>query len=179
MARRRPDATARIRPHAPRTGTRSLRRFIPRQNDWGGPSLAPIGYVEAALGKESTVVLLPGLESGLTGLDEFSHAVVVYWLHRVAEIGLFHVPESPQFGPIGIFACRCPFRPNALGVAVVELVGVERNRFHVRGLDAWDGTPVLDLKPYVASQDAVPGARAAAWSVSHPEGPSTGSPVVA
>ena len=94
----------------------------------------------------------------LRGLDEYSHVLVVSYLDLAAE-----APEKPSTLPVegvetGILATRSQLRPNHLGVAAVPLLAVEGTVLRVRGLDAIDGTPVLDLKPYLPRYDAHPDA---------------------
>lgn len=112
--------------------------------------------------------LTPALALGLRGLGAYSHLLVIYFLHRASfdpEADLLQrprgIPDSPE---VGVFALRSPRRPNPIGVTVVELLGIDGPVLKVRGLDAVDGTPVLDLKPYVPARDRVEDARAPAWS---------------
>ena len=89
----------------------------------------------------------------IAGLESFSHLVVVYYFHRVAsgavEFGARHPRENPAWPKVGIFSQRGKSRPNQLGVSTCRIFGVEGLRVHVQGLDAINGTPVLDLKPYM------------------------------
>ncbi len=98
---------------------------------------------------------------GLLGLDEYSHAIIVYWLHEESRVRLRFRPwNDPRLPEVGIFATRFPSRPNPIAITVVEIVRVEPPILDVRGLDAWTGTPVLDIKPYdyydVVRQPRVP-----------------------
>ena len=87
------------------------------------------------------------------GLDEFSHVVVVFHMHRVAEAqvatGARHPRERADWPKVGILAQPARSRPNRIGVTAVELIAVDGLTLRVRGLDAVDGTPVLDIKPYI------------------------------
>ena len=89
---------------------------------------------------------------GLAGLNEFSHILVVFYMHKSTFDEGAHLQRRPQgrqdMPLIGIFAQRAKHRPNPIGVTAVELLSVEGNVVTVRGLDAIDGTPVLDVKPY-------------------------------
>ncbi|NIS62665.1 MAG: tRNA (N6-threonylcarbamoyladenosine(37)-N6)-methyltransferase TrmO [Proteobacteria bacterium] len=89
----------------------------------------------------------------IAGLDAFSHLVVVYYLHKVdpctIELTVRHPRENPAWPKIGIFAQRGKNRPNLLGVSTCQILGIDGLRIHVQGLDAVDGTPVLDLKPHM------------------------------
>ena len=97
--------------------------------------------------------------AGLKGLEYFSHAVVVVHLHRVdfdPEAHLQRRPRGRKDMPcVGIFAQRARHRPNPIGITAVEIVRVEGNVLRVRGLDAIDGTPVLDVRPYFPHYDRV------------------------
>ena len=119
----------------------------------------PIGFVRRALCDEdvkdrgivSRVVLDEGLAPALDRIAEFSHVFVIYWLHRIvaAKEPVLHHPGSlGEAQPVGIFATRAPIHPNPIGLTLVELVKREGNTLWVKGIDAYDGTPVLDIKPY-------------------------------
>ena len=82
----------------------------------------------------------------LQGLAQFSHAQVIYWLHLSRRDLVLQSPKHDP-GRRGTFALRSPVRPNPIGVSTVEIVGIEGNIVHVRGLDCVDGTPLIDLKP--------------------------------
>lgn len=138
-------------------------------------TLKPIGYVESEVqsgeqaiweGLEARIVLDPQWEEGLQGLDEFSHIIVVFWLDRPneAEVPLKVHPEAEQDLPlVGLFATRTPLRPNPIGLTTVELLSLEGTTLRVRGLDAFDGTPVLDIKPYLVRGDFKPDASVPGW----------------
>ncbi len=110
-------------------------------------------------GVESEIVLDAGLADGLDGIEAFSHVLIVYWMHRAAEAEAVRLRRRPQgradMPEVGIFAQRARHRPNPIGVTAVPLLRREENRLVVRGLDAIDGTPVMDVKPYVPQFDAV------------------------
>jgi tRNA-Thr(GGU) m(6)t(6)A37 methyltransferase TsaA len=94
---------------------------------------------------------------GLADIETCSHLLVLYWMDRSRRDLVLQVPHS--YGRTrGTFALRSPVRPNPIATSVVRLVGVEGNRLSVVGLDCLDGTPLVDLKPYFASTDAVPDA---------------------
>jgi tRNA-Thr(GGU) m(6)t(6)A37 methyltransferase TsaA len=114
--------------------------------------IEPIGVVKRISSDEdvrdrslvSKIVLKKDLNKALDGIEDFSHIYVIYWLHTVRG-------ERPlQFGEpsIGVFATRAPIHPNPVGLTLVELVTRKANVLWVRGLDAYDGTPVIDIKPY-------------------------------
>lgn len=105
-----------------------------------------------AEGIEGEVHLDPALSEGLQGLEDFSHAWLIYHLHRASPEGLVVKPFlSPD--PKGVFACRYPHRPNSLGMSLVRILRVEGARVVFVGADMLDGTPLLDLKPYFPKAD--------------------------
>jgi tRNA-Thr(GGU) m(6)t(6)A37 methyltransferase TsaA len=115
---------------------------------------------------ESRIVLDGQWAEGLRGLEGFSHLVVIFWLDRPnqAEVPLQVHPEAKEDMPlVGLFATRTPLRPNPIGLTSVELLSVEGTTLRVRGLDAFDGTPVLDIKPYLIRGDLKPDASVPGW----------------
>jgi len=105
----------------------------------------------------SEIELKEELAPALDGLEEFSHIIVIFWFHRVApgEFPLKLHPRGRQDLPLlGVLATRHSRRPNPIGLSIVRLLERRGNRLRVRGLDAFDGTPVLDIKPYSPSFDA-------------------------
>jgi tRNA-Thr(GGU) m(6)t(6)A37 methyltransferase TsaA len=103
-------------------------------------------------GVRGTVELAPEFAEGLTDLDGFSHVVLIYHFHRSRG---FDLRVTPFLDTVkrGLFATRAPRRPNAIGLSVVRLLGIEGNRIEVQDLDILDGTPLLDIKPYVPEFD--------------------------
>lgn len=99
---------------------------------------------------EGVLELLPELEAGLTDVEGFSHLFVVWVFDRAQGYELMGTPPSDD-RPHGVFATRSPRRPNPIGLTVVELLGRDGLRLRVRGLDMLDGTPILDIKPYLSS----------------------------
>ena len=102
--------------------------------------------------------IYPQYTDGLKDVEQVSHLVVLYWCHLASRQVL---RTRTPFGPEerGVFACRSPARPNPIAFCVAELVQVKGNSLVVRGVDAVDGSPLLDLKPYSADLDSVPHAR--------------------
>jgi tRNA-Thr(GGU) m(6)t(6)A37 methyltransferase TsaA len=100
--------------------------------------------------EEGTLVLRDDLEAGLADIDGFSHLFVLWHFDRVTEYDLVANPPADD-RPHGVFATRSPRRPNPIGLTVVELRGRDGARLHVRGVDMLDGTPILDIKPYLSS----------------------------
>jgi tRNA-Thr(GGU) m(6)t(6)A37 methyltransferase TsaA len=115
----------------------------------------------------SEVVLDGSLTDGLDGIEDFSHVLILYWMHRAAEAEPVRLRRRPQgradMPDVGIFAQRARHRPNPIGVTAVQLLGRDKNRLTVRGLDAINGTPVVDVKPYVPRFDAVESSRVPEW----------------
>jgi tRNA-Thr(GGU) m(6)t(6)A37 methyltransferase TsaA len=105
-----------------------------------------------------TVELLPELADGLRDLDGFSHVILLYYFHEAKRTNLLVTPFLDR-RERGVFATRAPVRPNHIGMSVVELVAVEDNVLTVRGIDVLDGTPLLDVKPYVEKFDHRPDSR--------------------
>jgi tRNA (adenine37-N6)-methyltransferase len=99
---------------------------------------------------DGTIELDAKLEAGLQDIEGFSHLYVLWLFHRVEGYDLIAYPPSDD-RPHGVFATRSPRRPNPIGLTVVELLGRDGCRLRVRGVDMLDGTPVLDIKPYLSS----------------------------
>jgi tRNA-Thr(GGU) m(6)t(6)A37 methyltransferase TsaA len=99
---------------------------------------------------EGVIEVRPELEAGLQDVEGFSHIYVIWLFHRVEGYDLVARPPSDD-RPHGVFATRSPRRPNPIGLTVVELLRRDGVRLHVRGVDMLDGTPVLDIKPYLSS----------------------------
>ena len=94
--------------------------------------------------------ILPEFELGLTDVEGFSHLFVIWVFDRSEGFELLGRPPVDN-QPHGVFATRSPRRPNPLGLTVVELVRRDGPQLHVRGVDMLDGTPILDIKPYLSS----------------------------
>jgi tRNA (adenine37-N6)-methyltransferase len=110
--------------------------------------------IQAALadGVAGTVEVLPEFAAGLRDLDGFERVWLVYWFDRASPAKLTVKPYLDT-RERGLFATRAPARPNPLGLSAVRLVRVEGNVLHVEGVDMLDGTPLLDIKPYVPDFD--------------------------
>jgi len=103
-------------------------------------------------------------ERGLDGIEDYSHVIVVYFMDREKECHLRHHPQGRKDIPyIGIFACRCPQRPNPIAISTVKLVSHKENILKVRGLDILDGTPIIDIKPYTLQYDLVKDSKVPVW----------------
>lgn len=134
-------------------------------------TLAPIGTIETPFATTADcprngraldpapacrVILDPALADGALGLEGFSHLILLYWLHQAGAPEIVFVPPFDS-ARRGVFATRSPRRPNPVGLAVVALDGFEApGILKVRYLDCVNGTPLLDIKPYLPTTDAVP-----------------------
>jgi len=134
----------------------------------------PIGWVKNDISDaqeviweeiESQVVIEERFSEALDGIEEFSHIIVLFWLHRKEESPPLKIrPEMREDMPlVGVLATRAPVRPNPIGLTVVELLERQGNTLRVRGLDAYDETPVLDIKPYLPRGDSIPEAKIPEW----------------
>lgn len=126
--------------------------------------MTPIGFVHSHFAQtsqipmgpgaehtaEGVLELLPSFEAGLQDVESFSHLYVLWAFHEARGFELLAIPPSDD-RPHGVFATRAPRRPNPIGLTVVELLGRDGLRLHVRGVDMLDGTPILDIKPYLSS----------------------------
>jgi len=122
--------------------------------------LEPVGFVRTeAVGKEvrdknvvSRIVFREELTEAMEGIEAFSHLFVLFWLHEMSDedkrIMKVHPRGRGDMPLLGIFATRSPHRPNPIGLTQVKLLKIEGNVITVQGLDAYDGTPVLDIKPF-------------------------------
>ena len=127
-------------------------------------AMRPIGVVRSPFGDraeipmgpgakheaEGTLEVLPDLEAGLTDIEGFSHLYVIWVFHKADHSELLGTPPTDD-RPHGVFATRSPRRPNPIGLTAVKLLRREGRILHVRGVDMLDGTPILDIKPYLSS----------------------------
>ena len=128
--------------------------------------MQPIGYVKNEVTQRkdnswgddtSTVVLNDEFKTGLTGLEDFSHAIILFHLDKAKYEKEKHLQRRPQnrddMPLVGIFSQRGKDRPNQIGMTSVEIISVTDSTLTVKGLDAIDGTPILDIKPYYPVYD--------------------------
>jgi len=111
------------------------------------------------------IVVREDLAAALTGIEEWSHLIVMFWMDRLAEKSCrltTHPRGRADLPEVGMLATRGRERPNPIGLAIVELLKRDENVLTVKALDAYDGSPVLDIKPY-DHYDAITGLRAPAW----------------
>jgi tRNA-Thr(GGU) m(6)t(6)A37 methyltransferase TsaA len=129
--------------------------------------LTPVGVVKKQ-GEHAYLEIYPEFAPALKGLQDFSHVWVFYWFHdndtpeqrRTLQV---HPRRDPANPLTGVFACRSPERPNLIGFTACRIIQVKGNGVEVAGLDARDGSPLLDLKPYIPEGDAIPAARTPEW----------------
>jgi tRNA-Thr(GGU) m(6)t(6)A37 methyltransferase TsaA len=119
----------------------------------------------AASRVQGRVEVLPEYAGGLADLDGFSHIILLYHFHLAGPPQLTVVPFLDRERR-GVFATRAPLRPNPIGLSVVRLVGVAGNILTIEGIDAIDGTPLLDIKPYIPMFDHHEGATIG-WLAGH------------
>ncbi len=136
-------------------------------------SFKPVGYVVVGVpdvvvknsykGVEGYIEILPEYEEALRGLEGFSHLIVIAYLHKVRDLERRVLKVKPKkwaklgipeyaIPEIGVFATDSPHRPNPIAITIVELLAIEGRKLKVRGLDLYNGTPILDIKPYTFSR---------------------------
>jgi tRNA-Thr(GGU) m(6)t(6)A37 methyltransferase TsaA len=115
----------------------------------------------------SEIIIDKALTEALDNLDEFSHIIVLWWIHKSRRPAptKVHPRGNPENKLMGVFATRSPDRPNPIGKSTVRLLERRGNVLKVQGLDAINGTPVLDIKPYIPGYDSVDNATAPSWMV--------------
>ena len=150
------------RPELPPLADVTLQPIGAVRNRVKGPM--PSGWADV----KSRLVLRPELAEALLGLDGYSHVYVLFWPHQIPEEVRGSKPRlhplDDEANPLqGVLATRSQIRFNPILVSVVPLLKVEGNVLHVQGLDAVDGSPVLDVKPYIPYHDCVPEARVPQW----------------
>jgi len=101
-----------------------------------------------------TLEINPEYAAGLKDIEMASHIIVLYWCHKADRNRLIATPPGST-EPRGVFACRSPARPNPIAFCVAELIRREGSRLYVKGLDALDGSYIVDIKPYISNIDSV------------------------
>jgi tRNA-Thr(GGU) m(6)t(6)A37 methyltransferase TsaA len=128
--------------------------FIPRPIGFVNSPYKDAAAIPKGLGAkhevEGVLGILPEFEIGLTDIEGFSHLFVLWAFDRAQGFDLMAAPPSDD-RPHGVFTTRSPRRPNPIGLTVVELLCRDKGSLHVRGVDMLDGTPILDIKPYLSS----------------------------
>ena len=138
--------------------------------------LTPIGFVSSPVTKQtdenwgrimSRIVLQPEYIGALSGLEDFSHAIIITYLHQAKYEKEKHLQRRPRgledMPKIGLFSQRAKDRPNPIGVTAVKIVSVGDDYLEVQGLDAIDQTPVLDIKPYYPHYDKIDASEVPEW----------------
>jgi len=123
----------------------------------------PIGYVEKVWDEEKAKIkILKEFKEGLEGIEEFSHLIILYWFHERDNLEHRTVlkvrPKRHPGAPIvGVFSSRSPSRPNPIGLCSVKVLEIGKNYeyIEVEGLDALEGSPIIDIKPYIPRRDAI------------------------
>ena len=138
--------------------------------------LTPIGFVSSPVTEQtdenwgrimSRIVLQPEYIGALSGLEDFSHAIIITYLHQAKYEIEKHLQRRPRgledMPKIGVFSQRAKDRPNPIGVTAVKIVSVGDDYLEVQGLDAIDQTPVLDIKPYYPHYDKIDASEVPEW----------------
>ena len=110
----------------------------------------------------ATIEFKDEFSEGLKDLDGFSHVYLIYYFHKIKEPKLSVIPFNDKT-PRGVFSTRAPMHPNSIGLSVVELISVEENIVTIKGIDILDGTPLLDIKPYIENFDKIEGEVKSGW----------------
>jgi tRNA-Thr(GGU) m(6)t(6)A37 methyltransferase TsaA len=130
--------------------------------------LYPVGEVKRQPGS-TTLQIFDGYRGALKGLDGFSHVFVLYWFDRndkPEKRSILQVhPRGNKKNPLtGIFACRAPVRPNLIALSLCKILSIQNEIINIDKIDALDGSPILDIKPYIPSIDGEPkGVRVPGW----------------
>lgn len=148
-------------------------QFLDSIDKNGSIKLKPLGKAQNSVDKPALpgwkdivteIVIDKRYTKGLDGIENYSHVIVVYWMDKEEECHLLHHPQGRQDVPyVGIFACRCPQRPNRIAISTVKLLSRDGNTLKVKGLDIVNGTPIIDIKPYTPQYDRVEKAKVPAW----------------
>ena len=138
--------------------------------------LKPIGFVSSPITErmdenwgeiESKIILKPEFAGALLGLEGFSHAIIVTYLHEAVYEKEKHLQRSPRnletMPMVGILSQRAKNRPNPIGITAVKIINVNNDYLEVKGLDAINETPVLDIKPYYPHYDKVDDSKVPEW----------------
>lgn len=148
-------------------------QFLDSQDKTGAIRLKPLGVAKNRV-KQPTlpgwqdvvtkIVIDKKFAAGLDGIEDYSHIIVVYWMDKETECHLRHHPQGRGDVPfVGIFACRCPQRPNRIAFSTVKLLARNGNVLKVKGLDILDGTPIIDIKPYTPQYDKILKVKVPKW----------------
>ncbi|MBM4447394.1 MAG: tRNA (N6-threonylcarbamoyladenosine(37)-N6)-methyltransferase TrmO [Chloroflexi bacterium] len=139
-------------------------------------NLTPIGFVKNNITEPkredweevaSEIIIKEDLKEALSRIDEFSHIIVIYWMHKLPpsqrSVMKVHPKGNQNLPLVGVFASHSPARPNPIGITTVKLLERRDNVLKVTGLDAIDKTPVLDIKPYIPNHDSASEIKTPNW----------------
>jgi tRNA-Thr(GGU) m(6)t(6)A37 methyltransferase TsaA len=139
-------------------------------------TVEPIGYISNNLDKSnihdyseslSSIVINKELESSLDSIDGFSHIIVIYWMNMIPESERnslkVHPRGNKELPLTGVLATRSPARMNPIGISTVKLIERNQNTLTVKGLDAYNGTPVIDIKPFIPDLDSTSDVTVVPW----------------
>lgn len=143
-------------------------------NKNAGAELCFIGVVERTKGEEARIRIFKEYCPGLRGIEEYSHLIILYWSHLrdndKERQTLLVFPRRHEVNvEKGVFACRSPSRPNPIALCIVQLLKTDECVLTVKGLDAYEGSPIIDVKPYVPRADSIPNAKAPPWTEKGPQ----------
>jgi len=160
------------------TGERAGPPLVSSQLGHPKPDIRPVGVVRNAVKEPihhgweeiiSEIELNPDFIDALDGLEEYSHITVLFWIHKLPPELRRQIKIRPMdredLPLVGVFATRTQLRPNPVGMTTVRLLRRRKNRLQVQGLDAIDGTPVLDIKPHLPPYDSPEGVRLPEWTL--------------
>ncbi len=132
--------------------------FIGKINtSWKTRAECPKNLVQARQrGIKATIVIDEFWRAGLAGLEDRSHLIVLYWMHQARRDLIVQNPRHRN-GPVGVFALRSPVRPNPIALSIVKILGVDQatGKIDIDAIDCLDGTPVVDIKPWLGTIDSV------------------------
>ena len=148
-------------------------KFLDKRDKNGIIKIKPLGKAKNRVSKPTLpgwkdivteIIIDKKYAKGLDGIEDYSHVVVVYWMNKEKECHLKHYPQGRADVPfVGIFACRCPQRPNRIAISTVRLLRRFKNHLHVKGLDIVNDTPILDIKPYALQYDKINEVKIPRW----------------
>lgn len=148
-------------------------KFLDHRDKNGIIRIKPLGKAKNKTGKPmlsgwkdvvTEIVINKKYVKGLDGIEDYSHIIVVYWMGKEEECHLKHHPQGKADVPyVGIFACRCPQRPNRIAISTVQLLSRDGNNLKVKGLDIVNNTPIIDIKPYTPQYDKVEKTKVPKW----------------
>ncbi|MFC1821331.1 tRNA (N6-threonylcarbamoyladenosine(37)-N6)-methyltransferase TrmO [Thermodesulfobacteriota bacterium] len=127
----------------------------------------PIGFIHKQQ-ETVTIEILDAYLDGLLGIENFSHVIVFCWFHKNDLPGQRNIlqvhPRGDDTNPLtGVFATRSPTRPNPIAISTCKLLNIQKNMIIIDSIDAFEGTPVIDIKPYIAGNDYVTESRIPPW----------------